>query len=75
MLEQGKSTRRKTICDGMTANPIPHPSVPLRGGGREFWSVVEPGKKKGWGKVFSRFSFISCYPNLICLVMNKTNFL
>ncbi|KAM9590910.1 uncharacterized protein ACIBXB_005942 [Morphnus guianensis] len=39
----------ETICDELTTNHIPHPPVPLGGGGREFGSKVELGKKEGVG--------------------------
>ena len=58
MLEQGKSVRSpppeeegaaETMCGELIATPIPCPPVPLQGGGREFGSEVEPGKKGGVG--------------------------
>jgi len=46
--EQGAS---ETMCDELTATPIPHPPAALRwGGGKEFGSEVEPGKKGGVGR-------------------------
>lgn len=52
MLEQGKSVRRPsreeegeaaTMCDELTAAPIPCPPVPQ--GGREIGNEVESGEK------------------------------
>jgi len=52
----------ETMCDKMTAAPIPRPSVLLRaGGGREYRSAVKPGKKERVGGK----CFISHYPTLI----------
>ena len=57
-VEQGKSVRSpapeeegsaETTCDELTITPIPRPPAPLGGGGREFRSGVEPGKKEGVG--------------------------
>ena len=43
----------ETTCDGLTATPIPHPAVPLEGGGgREFGSDIEPRKARDGVKVF-----------------------
>ena len=81
-LEQGKSVRSppseeegaaEIMCDELTATPIPHPPVPLGGGGRGIGSKAEPGKKGGVGgrcvfKIW--FYFSSSYSDLIC---NKLN--
>jgi len=37
----------ETTTDGLTATPIPHPPVPLRGRRERNRSEVEPGKKGG----------------------------
>lgn len=58
MLEQEKGERsspyeenavNETICDEPSTAPILHPSVSLSRRGREFWSEVEPRKKRGVG--------------------------
>jgi len=55
-LEQGKSERSpppaeegaaEETCDEQTTTPLPHPPVPLRGGGREFGSKIIPGRREG----------------------------
>ncbi|GAB0181865.1 acid sphingomyelinase-like phosphodiesterase 3b [Grus japonensis] len=56
--EQGQSVRSpppeeegaaETPCDELTTTPIPHPSVPLGGGGREMESEGKSGKMGGVG--------------------------
>ena len=76
MLEQGKSVRSpppeeeeaaETKCDELTATPIPHPPVPLRGEEvEESGAKLSPGRREGWGEgVFLRYGSISHYPSLI----------
>jgi len=45
------------MCDELTATPFPIPMCHCRGGGREFWSKVEPGRKGGVRGRCSRFRF------------------
>lgn len=61
MLEQRKDVRSpapeegapETMCGELTTSPVLHPSVLLRGEGRENMSEVEPGKKRRMrGKCF-----------------------
>ena len=54
-------------CDGLTTTSIPRSLALLGGGGREKSGVK---LSLGWGESILRFSFISQYPPLICLVIN-----
>jgi len=57
----------ETACDGLTTTSIPRSLALLGGGGREKSGVK---LSLGWGESILRFSFISQYPPLICLVIN-----
>ena len=57
MLEQGQNVRSpppeeegtaETMCDELTATPIPHPPVPLGGRRERNGSEAEPEKKGRW---------------------------
>jgi len=59
MLGLGKSVRSptheeeepaETMCDELTAIPIPRPPAPLRGRRERNRSEVQPGKKGGVGR-------------------------
>ena len=47
----------ETRCEEPTPTHIPCSPAPLRGGGREFGSGVEPGRKDRWGEGVLRFAF------------------
>jgi len=65
--EEGEA---ETVCDELTATPVPHPFALLGRGGREFRNKVEPGKNGGVGtfKIWVYFSL--SYSDLIA---NKLN--
>jgi len=55
----------ETMCDELTAAPIPHLPAPFRGRRERNGSEAEPGKKGGVGEGVLRSGFISHYPTLI----------
>ena len=62
----------ETMCDELTATPIPRPSAPLRGEEVENLGVkLSLGRREGWREgVFLSYSSISHHPTLIWLLIN-----
>ena len=81
MLDQGKSVRSpppeeegeaETMCDELTATPVPRPPVALRGKEVEdSGAKLSPGRREGWGEgVFLRYGSTSHHPAQIWLLTN-----